>query len=437
MHVATSLESVPHRILASPVCAPGRPLIIVGVTHPQTCMILTCRLRALRLAGFRVILVCSPGDLFTETARDAEVEWIALPIERTISPLADLRSLWRLWLLMVRHRPQITEFSTPKAGLLGTLAARMARVPHRIYLLRGLKLESSSGWKRRLLMAAERLAASSAHRVLCNSASLCSEVLRLGLAPASQLHMLGDGSSQGVDTKHFSPGSSRAREALEIPAAAPVIGYVGRLTCDKGLPELVDAFLQILCAIPDTHLLLVGWFDTSEDALPPQLRSRIAAHPQIHVTGMVPDTAAYYRAMDLMVFPTWREGFPNAVLEAASTGLPVITTLCTGSRDAVVPEVTGLLIPPGYPEAICEAALKLLRNPERRAEMGKAARAWVVKYYSNERVIGLTVDFYRGLIGKSEEAADKTQTKPGEAMDSSVASVDRASIAAHCPGASA
>ena len=117
-------------------------------------------------------------------------------------------------------------------------------------------------------------------------------------------------------------------------------------------------------------MLLVGWFDAAEDALSADLRGRIENHPRIHCTGFVADTAPYYRAMDLMVLPTWREGFPNAVLEAAATGIPVITTIATGSRDSVVPEVTGLLIPPGYPEAISEAVLKLLRDPERRQPHG-------------------------------------------------------------------
>jgi glycosyltransferase involved in cell wall biosynthesis len=102
-----------------------------------------------------------------------------------------------------------------------------------------------------------------------------------------------------------------------------------------------------------------------------------------------------------MVLPTWREGFPNVVLEAAATGIPVVTTLCTGSRDAVVPEVTGLLIPPGYPVAISEAVLQLLHSPKRRCRMGLAARAWVLDHYVNGRVLGLTVGYYQSLLERN------------------------------------
>ncbi len=188
------------------------------------------------------------------------------------------------------------------------------------------------------------------------------------------------------------------RGKLGIPLEASVVGFVGRLTRDKGLPELIQAFDRILVADPSAHLLLVGWFDAAEDALDAESRRRILNHPRIHTTGFISDTAPFYRAMDVMVLPTWREGFPNAVLEAAASGIPVVTTESTGARDAVVPEVTGLLIPPGYPEAIYESVIKLMRDPERRFYMGRAARAWVVEHYSEERVLGLTAEYYRSLL---------------------------------------
>ena len=319
-------------------------------------------------------------------------------MRRSIAPLADLVALVRLWCILGNYKPDLVEFSTPKAGFLGILAATLRGLPRRIYMLRGLKLERSRGLKRWILLTAERVACSCAHKVLCNSKSLRAEALALGLASAAKLLVLGEGSSNGVDIVRFSPGPTSVREQFSITRDTPVVGFVGRLTRDKGLPELVEAFDRILLAEPATHLLLVGWFDHAEDALDPELRRRILNHPRIHCTGFVADTAPYYRAMDVMVLPTWREGFPNAVLEAAATGIPVVTTESTGARDAVVAEVTGLLIPPGYPEAICESVVKLLRNPARRLQMGRAARAWVTEHYSEERVLGLTAEYYRSLL---------------------------------------
>ena len=406
MFVTEALPLVPERHYLS-----KQPCVVVGITHPQTCLNLTGRLRALRKAGFRVILVSSPGELLHRTATAEGVEAIAISMERQIAPLADLVSLARLCWLLLHLQPQMAEFSTPKAGLLGNLAGIICRVPRRIYMLRGLKLETATGFKRRILLATERLAAACAHVVLCNSESLRAEALALGLAPAAKFHLLGEGSSNGVDVVRFSPGSSGVRSSQGLPRNAPVVGFVGRLTRDKGLPELIEAFETILKAQPDAHLLLVGWFDAAEDALGLALRTRILDHPRIHCTGFVADPAPYYRALDLMVLPTWREGFPTVVLEAAATGIPVITTLSTGSRDSVVPEVTGLLIPPGRSEAISEGVLKLLRDPDRRRCMGEAARAWILEHFVDERVLKLATVFYQSML-----SAEVSQTRSVKAL---------------------
>jgi glycosyltransferase involved in cell wall biosynthesis len=398
MSIAERAESRVH--------AHGRPSgdaphIVFGITHPQTCLNLTGRLRAFRDAGFRVTLVSGPGELLERTAREQDAQAIALPMKRRVAPLADLISFFRLWRLMRRLRPEVTEFSSPKAGFLGTFAAWLAGVPVRVYMLRGLKLERTRGIKQRLLLAAERMAARCAHEVLCNSRSVQEQAAALGIASEVKLKLLGSGSSNGVNAERFSPGASRVREQFGIPTAAPVLGFVGRFTRDKGVPELLDAFEEIARAEPEAHLLMVGWFDAAEDELSSRDRARIRSQAHIHCTeGRVDDTAPYYRAMDVLVLPTWREGFPNVVLEAAATGVPAVTTESTGARDSVVPEVTGLLIPAGYPGAIVEAVLALLRDAERRRRMGEAARAWVTEHFSDAHVLGLTVEFYKTLLEK-------------------------------------
>jgi glycosyltransferase involved in cell wall biosynthesis len=380
-----------------------RPHIVVGVTNALTCLVLRGRLRALREAGFRVTLIANPGPLLERTAISEGVEFHAVPMERSIALHKDLVSFLRLWGLLCWLRPDMTEFSTPKAGLLGTVAAKLAGVPVRVYMLRGLRLEAAQGRKRRILCAAERMAAACAQTVLCNSPSLRSEALQLGLAPADKLRLLGAGSSNGVDPLRFAPSQGNPRRILGLPSNAPVVGFVGRLTYAKGLPDLIVAFERILAAQPAAWLLLVGWFDAAEDALSRAWKARILSHPRILVTGMVDDTAPYYGAMDLLVLPTWREGFPNAVLEAAASGLPAITTWATGARDAVAPGVTGLLIPPGYPSAITAAVLQLLENPTRRQSMGQAARAWAVEHYSFAHVMGRTTDFYQTLLQQGRQ----------------------------------
>lgn len=360
-------------------------------------MILGTRLRNLRMAGFRVVLIASPGELLERVAAQAEVEFLALPMERGIAPLADWVSLLRLLRVLRRIRPQIAEFSTPKAGFLGMLAAILCGVPKRIYLLRGLRLETVLGWKRQVLLWTERIACACAHTVLCNSESLRARAVGLCLVPESKIDILGRGSSTGVDLERFCPGSSPVRRRVGWDENHHVIGFVGRMTVDKGLPELIGAFEAIAEDDPQARLLLVGWFDDAEDLVDDDLRRRIEANPRIHCTGLVYDTAPYYRAMDVMVLPTWREGFPNVVLEAQASGIPVITTISTGSRDSIVPEVTGLLIPPGYQSAIAESVRRLLRDRALRQRMGVAARVWVGEHFADRWILHLNAEFYRDL----------------------------------------
>lgn len=393
------------------------PLAVVGITHSQTCLVLRGRIRALREAGFRVILISNPGVLLDQFAVDEGVEKLPIPMERGIAPLADALSLFRLWRALRRLHPRITEFSTPKAGLLGNVAAALCGVPYRIYMLRGLRLETASGLRRKLLKASEWVASVCAHAVVCNSDSLRREATALGLAPGKKLRLVANGSSNGVDAERFCPGPDAIRAGLGIPAGVPVIGFVGRLTCDKGIPTLLDAFEELLKAIPAARLLLVGWFDDSEDALGPAERARIRSHPRILATGFVADTAPWYRAIDLLVLPTLREGFPNVILEAAASGVPAITTMVTGARDAVVNERTGLLVQPGDSHALARAILRLIESPAIRLRLGTAAREWVVEQFEERRILRMTQDLYRELLqaGETRPATALPQPAPAPA----------------------
>jgi glycosyltransferase involved in cell wall biosynthesis len=241
-----SLETDPQSQLsrhgASPQLEQGKLRLVVGVTSDQTCLVLRGRLRSLRLAGFQVTLVASPGESLNRIEAEEGIDAYPLPMKRGIAPFADFFSFLALCRFLWRVRPAITDFSTPKAGLLGNVAAWLTGVPHRVYTLRGLKLEGTRGAKRRLLLLSERMACGCADLVLCNSASLRVRARELRIAPERKFQLLGDGSSNGVDTDRFSPGSSIVRERLAIAPEDLVLGFVGRLTKDKGIPELITAF---------------------------------------------------------------------------------------------------------------------------------------------------------------------------------------------------
>ena len=366
-------------------------------------VMLAGQLRFLRESGFDVTVVSSPGKDLREVAARDEVASAAVVIDREIAPWRDLAALARLWRLMRRVRPTIAHVGTPKAGLLGGLAAWMAGVPCRVYTLHGLRLETASGLKRQLLIGCERAACVLAHRVVCVSSSLRRQAIDLRLVDAGKAIVGASGSANGVDLSRFYPTRKRlaaaaeARRALGIPAGSPVVGFVGRLTRDKGIVELVEAYSELKISFPQLRLLLVGAFERG-DPLPPSVRRAIEEDSGIVCTNFVEDTSLYYHMMDVLALPSYREGFPTVALEAAAAEKPVVAAAATGTRDAVVHGTTGILVCVGSWRALTEALASLLEERTRAAAMGRAGRERVEKEFSSARVWSSLLDCYRELL---------------------------------------
>jgi glycosyltransferase involved in cell wall biosynthesis len=365
-------------------------LMQVGTSHLSVGL-MRGQLRFLREAGFEVSVVSSPGPKLFAAAEEEGVQAYGIPMARQVSPLGDLLSLWRLWRLMKRLRPAITNVGTPKAGLLGGLAAYFGRVPCRVYTLRGLRCETSKGWKRSYLILAERIACLCAHCVICVSNSLCKEALALGIADQGKFVVLASGSSNGVDADRFAPSPERLRHAaalrqqLKIPQDSPVVGFVGRFTRDKGIGELIDAYLFLRHRHPGLYLLLVGDFEEG-DPVPSQVRKVIQDDSQIIRTGGVQDPAPYYHVMDLLALPTYREGLPNTVLEAQAAAKPVVTTRATGAVDSIQDGITGFLVPVGDVEALTGALDQLIQHPEMARQIGRRGYERVQREFRQEVV---------------------------------------------------
>src|SRR5439155_1153358 len=249
-------------------------------------------------------------------------------------------------------RPTVTNVGTPKAGLLGGMAAWLNRVPCRFYTLHGLRFETTNGLRRRLLIYAERLACRFAHRVVCVSQSVREKAIASRLTSPERAVLLASGSCNGVDFSRFAPTldtiarATELRSRLRIPPQAPVAIFVGRLTCDKGIPELMKAFVRLCDQFPHLRLLLVGCFEDG-DPLPVEIRRSLETHPRVILTGAVQDTAPYYALADLVVLPSHREGLPLVVLEGQAAGKPVIGALATGIVDVVADGENGILFPVG------------------------------------------------------------------------------------------
>lgn len=385
------------------------PRLVLAVTHPMTARyLLRGQAGFLGQQGFDVCVVASPGADLIDFQDCESASVVATPMRRRIHPLADLQALFRLTRILRRLRPDLVNASTPKAGVLGMLAAWLARVPVRVYMLRGLPLETSSGVKRALLLWIERAAAAVAHRVVLVSPSLRNRCLELGITRPDKALVIAHGSSNGVDTERFRPTAERRaagaslRRRLNIPANAPVIGFVGRFTRDKGVSDLATAFFDhILVGAPEAHLLLVGDFE-ADDPVAASTRLRLEDDPRVTLTGWVPDTAPYYAAMDLLAIPSYREGFPNAPLEAAASELPTVGYQAVGTVDAVEDGVTGTLVPRGDHQALGSALGAYLADPDLVRRHGLAARQRAEKLFRRQIVWQAWADQYRDLLASRE-----------------------------------
>jgi glycosyltransferase involved in cell wall biosynthesis len=348
--------------------------------------------------GWEVHVVSSPGPLLAALAVQEGV--VAHPIEMARNPslFGDLKSLIE-WLRVVREvRPHLLSAGTPKAGLLGILAARILRVPRRVYHLRGLRFETSKGVARFLLLSAERFVVSGAHRVLCVSFSLRDRALELGVASAEKFTVLGQGSSNGVDLKAFDESnfSEESLEALRLSIGldptAPVVGFVGRLTKDKGLKVLAEARALLHDRGIDHQLLVVGGIDgRGGDTF---VTTIMTTGRPAFVTGRVMQPAIYYQLMDVICLPTLREGFPNVVLEAAAAGIPAVTTDATGAIDSVIDGETGFIAHIDSAVEIADQLERLLSSESLRESLGVKAKARATDFYSRESVWELTEGFY-------------------------------------------
>lgn len=386
----------------SPIDA-GEPRLLVLVTSALSLNLLRGQLRFFREAGFDVTVACSPDPFLESFAREERVRAEAIPMSREIDPLRDVISLWRIWKCILRYRPTITSVSTPKAGLLGGIAAWLSRVPCRVYVLRGLRGETSRGARRWFLFFFERLACRMAHHVICVSESLREQAIGCGVVAPDRAIVLGKGSSNGVDVSRFAPTPERLRQAaalrtcLGIPHDAAVVGFVGRFTRDKGIRDLLQAFSCLRQSVSELRLLLVGEFEKG-DAVSGIIRNQIFADPQIICTGFVSDPAPYYDVMDILALPSHREGFPNAVLEAHAAGKPVVGARATGTVDAVSDGINGILVPVGDARSLAEGIADLLRHPQLAREMGRTGRKRVEREFRPQRIWAALLEEYSRLL---------------------------------------
>lgn len=390
------------------------PTIVFAVTASITAeSFLRGQLSDLVSTGTQVYLCCSSSKNTRAFADQEGVGYFPIPMSRDLLRLRDISAVLKAVRWLKRVRPQIVHYSTPKAALVFALASSLAGVPTRIYLLRGLRLEGETvgSLRYRLLTAVEKFICAKSDIVICVSERLRQEALVLGLAPAHRLRVLAHGSSNGVDTSRFSPATPASRRAARelwgIRNDELVIGFVGRLVQDKGIEDLIAAFDRL----PESNLLqrrrLVLFAAGETQSLPPchrLLTPRPSARTRYVLPGHVKENQTLFHAMDILVHPSHREGMANALLEAAASGVATITTDGPGCSDAVVPGLTGEVVPMGAATELADSIAKLLGDNGLRRDMGAAGRAWACATFGQGTLWKAYQDLYQSLL--DERVAD-------------------------------
>lgn len=401
--VLSQRRTAAYEALRAATARPCTPAAVFMVTVDMSVPFLRGHAAYLRGHGFDVHVIATPGEQLRRAADEDGLAIHGVSIEREIRPLQDLRSLYRLMRIFRTLRPVLVVAATPKASLLGMLVARLTGVPVRVYQQFGLRLETTRGLKRHVLTAAERLTAACASKVICCSRSLRDVFLSQRLAPPEKVTVLGAGSSHGVDAERFraTPERRQAAAALRtscgIPAQALVIGFVGRLTRDKGIVELLEAFRQVLVQVPEAWLLIRGDFEPG-DPVPEECVRQVGSHPRISVVPRGGSMETFYPAMDLLAFPSYREGLPNVPLEAAAAGIACAGFAATGTVDAVQSGVTGTLVELGDSAALARAITMYLQDPELRQRHAQAARSRIERDFCREVVWDNHYRQYRELM---------------------------------------
>lgn len=354
---------------------------------------------------YDVIAVSSGDPSYEEMLREQGVRGYNVNMTRQITPLKDLVSLVKLIRLFRKEKPFIVHTHTPKAGTLGMLAAWITGVPNRLHTVAGLPLLVATGRKRKLLDFVEKITYACATNVYPNSFVMRDIILQNKLTTTSKVKVIGNGSSNGIDTAYFNPvriytGAKELKDTLHIPSDVFTFCFIGRLVKDKGINELVGAFIRLYDENKAIRLLIVGRFEKEIDPLLPETSERILHHEGIVFAGWQQDVRSYLAASDALVFPSYREGFPNVVMQAGAMGLPAIVTDINGCNEIIIEGKNGVIIPPKNEESLYKSMKDFAEQPNNVKRMASNARQLIESRYEQKMVWELILDEYRSLPEK-------------------------------------
>jgi glycosyltransferase involved in cell wall biosynthesis len=326
-----------------------------------------------------------------------------ITMQRQIAPLKDIISLIKLYFLFIKEKPQIVHSITPKAGLLSMIAAYLARVPIRIHTFTGLIFPTRSGVMQRLLIIMDKILCSCATNIYPEGEGVKKDLISYKITK-KPLKVLENGNINGIDTNFFDSNlfslsdNSKLKQELDIQSNEFVFLFVGRIVGDKGINELVAAFEKLISENKNIKLLLVGPFEEELDPLSDKTTLIIKQNKQIISVGYQNDVRPYFAIANVLVFPSYREGFPNVVMQAGAMGLPSIVTNINGCNEIIVNGENGIIIPVKNISALKKEMRRLFEDTSLLLKLKYNSRPYIIDRYSQDLVWRAILDEYKKIL---------------------------------------
>ena len=380
-----------------------KPKLIRITTVPISLKILLKDQLKFMTKYFHVIGVSSQGKELLEVERDEGIKTIALNMSREITPIKDFISLYKMIRLLLKEKPEIVHTHTPKAGIVGMLAAWIARVPHRLHTVAGLPVMEAKGKKKILLLWIEKLTYACATHVYPNSYGLKEYILTNNLAKHNKLKVIGYGSSNGIDTDYFDRTKTVLKEAESIKIKHNltdnfVFCFVGRVVRDKGINELMDAFERLSNEYQYVKLLIVGDFEKDLDPISKKADDLLHTNQNIIHVGFQTDIRPYLAISDCFVLPTYREGFPNVVLQSCSMGLAAIVTNINGCNEIITDHNNGLIIKPKDEKTLYLAMENFIKDNSLAQKLSLNTRKDIISKYDRKQFFQFLLEEYNKVL---------------------------------------
>ncbi len=363
--------------------------------------------RYMKANGFEVLLISADGPERQEVIANEDCRHIIVPMTRKITPFKDLSCLWQLVKIFKKEKPDIVHTHTPKAGLLGMLAAKIAGVKIRIHTVAGMPLMVEKGAKLALLKNIEKLTYTAANNVWPNSFSLLKYIKEHRLTGDKKLKVISKGSSNGINLRRFNSNAldagilQQVKDSIRFDTKHTYLLCIGRLVKDKGITELVDSFLALQPGSENLKLLLVGQFEEELDPLPARTMEIIRSNADIIHVGWSSFVEYYLSIASIFVFPSHREGFPNVLLQAGALKLPVICSSIPGNVDIVENKTTGLLFPVADVKALTDQLRFALGNRGQMKQMSEKLYQHITEFLNQENIWRAIHSEYLTLLNKN------------------------------------